>query len=118
MPDPRGQQSYNFFNDCAGGGPGVAFRSIRVKPTSLPMGWREYSSMNTNEVAEQATERAKATAGKVKGAARDLTEKARSKARDASAAADLYLHEYAWTTTALVAVTAGLVGYLLGRRRM
>lgn len=73
--------------------------------------------MNTNELAEQASQRAKDTANKVKDTAQDLTEKAKSKARDAGAAADLYLHEYAWTTMALVAVSAGLLGFLIGRRQ-
>jgi Uncharacterized conserved protein len=72
--------------------------------------------MNTNELAEQATERAQQTGENIRNKARDLTARATAKAREASVTADYYVHEYAWTSLAVVAVAAGLVGYMIGRR--
>ena len=54
--------------------------------------------------------------GQAEQAAKELSEKAKATARDAGAAADLYVHEYAWTSVAAVAVLAWAMGYLLGRR--
>jgi ElaB/YqjD/DUF883 family membrane-anchored ribosome-binding protein len=53
----------------------------------------------------------------IKEKAGQLAEKAKSTARDAGAGADLYVHEYAWTTVAIVALLAGGIGYLLGRQQ-
>jgi ElaB/YqjD/DUF883 family membrane-anchored ribosome-binding protein len=36
----------------------------------------------------------------------EWAEKAKGTARDAGAAADLYVHEYAWTSVAIIAVVA------------
>ncbi|HYG34544.1 MAG TPA: hypothetical protein VEC99_07160 [Clostridia bacterium] len=76
--------------------------------------------MDAKQMSEQAGQQAqewKQTAQETKEAAQEWGEKAKSTARDAGAAADLYLHEYAWTTLALVAVCAGLFGFFLGRQR-
>ncbi len=77
--------------------------------------------MDTNEVAEQAQSAAESglheAAQKVAQTGQEWAEKAKSTARDAGAAADLYLHEYAWTSVVLIAATAGVLGYLLGARR-
>jgi ElaB/YqjD/DUF883 family membrane-anchored ribosome-binding protein len=57
------------------------------------------------------------TAEGLKDSAREWTNRARGSVRDAGAAADLYVHQYAWTSVALVAVAACLVGYWLGSSR-
>ena len=57
------------------------------------------------------------TAQKLTEVGQQWSKKAKGTARDAGAAADLYLHEYAWTSMALVAAMAGMLGYLLGARR-
>jgi len=69
--------------------------------------------MSVNDTTEQ-----------VVSAAEDLQHKAgewkadiKGVARNAGAAADLYVHEYAWTTVALVGVGGLLAGFLLGRSR-
>jgi ElaB/YqjD/DUF883 family membrane-anchored ribosome-binding protein len=75
--------------------------------------------MKANDLKERGMEAAEnlgAKAGEMKETAREWSNTARSKARDATAAADLYVREYTWTTLAAVAVTAGLVGFILGRR--
>ncbi len=69
--------------------------------------------VETNQMREQAGQMAE----QFKQTAQDWSEKAKGTARDAGAAADLYLHEYAWTTVAVVGVAALLVGYLLGRNQ-
>lgn len=69
--------------------------------------------MNVNETAEQLRN----TGQSVMDTAQEWTEKAKGTVRDAGAAADLYVHEYAWTTTVLVAVVAGCLGYLIGSHR-
>ncbi len=69
---------------------------------------------------EQAREQAEAgqqTTRKLKERAQEWTEKAKSSARDAGATADLYVHEYAWTSLLLLTATAGILGFLLGRSR-
>lgn len=69
--------------------------------------------MDTTQLTEQA-----ANAGnRIKDTAAQLSNKARGTVRDAGAAADLYLHEYAWTSLALVALLAGTLGYLLASNR-
>lgn len=68
--------------------------------------------MNAAEVKEKAGQMGQG----VKETMQDWSNKATGKARDAGAAADLYLHEYAWTTMMCVALAAGLVGYFLGRQ--
>ena len=76
--------------------------------------------MNTNELkeqAEQATDRAKETAENIREKAQSIAATAKQKVYKAGTAADFYVREYAWTTMALVALTAGLVGYALGRRQ-
>lgn len=73
--------------------------------------------MNTNELAQQATERAQQTTENVKSTARNITQRATEKAREAGVAADFYVREYAWTSLAVVALAAGLVGYMIGRRQ-
>jgi ElaB/YqjD/DUF883 family membrane-anchored ribosome-binding protein len=79
--------------------------------------------MDTNNITEKASETVKAwqdTASDLKDMAKerasDLTARAKGAARDTGAAADLYLHEYAWSTVIGVAVAACLLGYMLGRR--
>ena len=62
-------------------------------------------------------ERAGQKAQDIKEATQEWTEKAKGTARDAGAAADLYLREYAWTTVALVAVAAAALGFWVGRSR-
>jgi ElaB/YqjD/DUF883 family membrane-anchored ribosome-binding protein len=73
--------------------------------------------MNANELSQQAAESAQETAQNVKEGAQAFTERARSKVREVGLATDLYVREYAWTTLAVVAITAGLLGFLLGRRQ-
>jgi ElaB/YqjD/DUF883 family membrane-anchored ribosome-binding protein len=73
--------------------------------------------MKTNEMMEQATDRAKGTAENITEKAQNFAATAKQKAYEAGTAADFYVREYAWTSMALVAVTAGLVGYALGRRQ-
>jgi ElaB/YqjD/DUF883 family membrane-anchored ribosome-binding protein len=67
--------------------------------------------METNEIADKATEKAR----NFKQSAQEWTEKAKGKARDASAATDLYVHEYTWTTIALVAVASAALGFWLAK---
>jgi ElaB/YqjD/DUF883 family membrane-anchored ribosome-binding protein len=67
--------------------------------------------MDEQEIAEQAQD----TVESLKNSPKQWTRKAQGAVRDASAAADLYLHEYAWTIMALVTVSAGLLGLLIGR---
>jgi ElaB/YqjD/DUF883 family membrane-anchored ribosome-binding protein len=63
------------------------------------------------------TQKAEDLKNKAQGAVQDWTEKAKGSARDATAAADLYVHQYAWTSVAVIAVFAGVLGFLLGSRR-
>jgi ElaB/YqjD/DUF883 family membrane-anchored ribosome-binding protein len=84
--------------------------------------------MNTNELKDRIGDKtadlqnkAQNTLGELKESTQEWTEKAarkaKSTARDVGAAADLYLHEYAWTTLAAVGVVALLLGILMGSRR-
>ena len=77
--------------------------------------------MNANELGEETRQKAEAelheAAQKLTEAGQEWGEKAKSAARHAGAAADLYLHEYAWTSMVLVAAAAGMLGYLVGARR-
>jgi ElaB/YqjD/DUF883 family membrane-anchored ribosome-binding protein len=74
-------------------------------------------AMDTARTAAHGlTEKAQQAMSTVRESAQGLSSRAKSTARDAGAAADLYVHEYTWTTMALVAVTAGVLGYLLARR--
>lgn len=54
-------------------------------------------------------------ASELKDSAKEWGGKATHMARDAGAAADLYLHEYAWTTVALVGIGGFALGYLVGK---
>lgn len=75
--------------------------------------------MDTTKFTEQAGQKAqeaRETAQQMKETAQEWTDKAKGKARDAGAAADLYVHEYTWTTLMLVATGACVLGYLLGRQ--
>ncbi len=69
--------------------------------------------METKEMIEQTEQ----SYPNIKEKAGALAEKAKSTARDAGARADLYLHEYAWTTLAVVGLFAFGIGLLLGRQR-
>ncbi|HWQ90316.1 MAG TPA: hypothetical protein VN673_01500 [Clostridia bacterium] len=69
--------------------------------------------MDANQLAEQTRQKAQEGLH----TAQEWTEKAKGTTRNVRAAADLYLHEYAWTSVALIAATAGILGYLLGARR-
>ncbi|HWQ92028.1 MAG TPA: DUF883 C-terminal domain-containing protein [Clostridia bacterium] len=83
--------------------------------------------MDTKEMTEKVEawqdeaeklEREAATMGEtLKQRAQAWRDKARTGARDAGAAADRYVHEHTWSTIGLVALTAGVIGYLLGSRR-
>jgi ElaB/YqjD/DUF883 family membrane-anchored ribosome-binding protein len=73
--------------------------------------------MDTKEMTEQAQRTAQEAGQNVKETAQEWADKAKGTARDAGAAADLYLHEYAWTSVAFIALLAGVAGYLLGSRR-
>jgi ElaB/YqjD/DUF883 family membrane-anchored ribosome-binding protein len=81
----------------------------------LPMDETKVSE-RVSQAAEGWTEKAKGTAQEVSDTAQEWAQKAQGTARDVGAAADLYVREYAWTTVVLVAITAGFIGYLLGRR--
>jgi ElaB/YqjD/DUF883 family membrane-anchored ribosome-binding protein len=70
--------------------------------------------METKEITEQKGQQ---TYQDIKEKAGVLAEKAKSTVRDAGAGADLYVHEYAWTTVAVVALAALGLGYLLGRQQ-
>ena len=72
--------------------------------------------MNTNQLTEEMSNRAQETAENLKDTAETLAARATARAREAGAMADFYVREYAWTSLALVAVTAGFIGFLLGRR--
>ncbi len=67
--------------------------------------------MDANRVTEQAGHKGQ----EIKETAQQWAEKAKGTARDAGAAADLYLHEYAWTTVLTVGVAAFVLGFVLGR---
>ena len=67
--------------------------------------------MNVKEMTEQTPNAAEELQQK----AGEWTEKAKGAARDVGAGADLYVREYAWTTVALAAVAAGVIGFLVGR---
>jgi ElaB/YqjD/DUF883 family membrane-anchored ribosome-binding protein len=73
--------------------------------------------MDTTQVANQARKTAEQTAQELKETGQEWSEKAKSTARDAGAAADLYLREYAWTSVIVIAAVAGLLGYLMGAQR-
>lgn len=73
------------------------------EPTSQT---RQEVGAGLHEAAHTVTERGK-----------EWAEKAKGTARDAGAAADLYVHEYAWTRVVLIAAAAGVLGYLWGARR-
>ncbi len=77
--------------------------------------------MDTTRVANEARKAAQGgleeTALELKETGQEWSEKARSTARDAGAAADLYLHEYAWTSAIAIAAVAGIIGYWLGTQR-
>jgi ElaB/YqjD/DUF883 family membrane-anchored ribosome-binding protein len=66
--------------------------------------------------AQQAAERAREKGREIANKAADAGRRAKGVARDAGAAADLYVHEYTYTTMLMVAVVAGTIGYMLGRR--
>jgi ElaB/YqjD/DUF883 family membrane-anchored ribosome-binding protein len=72
--------------------------------------------MNPTELAQEAGNKVEETTRNLKEKTRDLAGRAKSKVSDMGAAADLYLHEYPWSTVAMVAVFAGVIGFLLGRR--
>lgn len=55
-------------------------------------------------------------AGQVKQSAQEWTNRATTKAKDASAIANTYAHDHLWTTVAAVGIAACVVGYLLGRQ--
>ena len=74
--------------------------------TELGRAARETAEREFNAAAEQAKELSQEWGGKVKSAA-----------RNSAATADQYVHEYAWTSLAVMAVAAVMVGYLLGGRR-
>ncbi len=65
------------------------------------------TAQGVKEAAQEWTERAK-------GTAREWTDRAIGGARDAGTAADNYIRENVWTSVAIVAVAACVVGYLLG----
>lgn len=71
----------------------------------------------TKEAREKAEEGVKETAQQLTAAGQKWGAKAKDAIRDTGAAADLYLHEYAWTSLALFVAAAGLIGYWLGVRR-
>jgi ElaB/YqjD/DUF883 family membrane-anchored ribosome-binding protein len=80
--------------------------------------------MNTNQLtdrmsgtARELQDTARNKVQDLKETAMDWTGKAKNKARDVGAAADLYLHQYAWTTLAVVGVSALIAGLLLGRKK-
>ena len=83
--------------------------------------------MDTKEMTEKAQEwqteaenlgqEAAGMAENLKHRAQVWRDKARASARNAGVAADRYVHENTWTTIGLVALTAGIIGYLLGSRR-
>ncbi len=66
--------------------------------------------METTEVTERRGQDIRAKVGTV-------AEKARSTAKVAGARADLYVHQYAWTTIGIVASLAFGIGFLLGRQQ-
>ena len=73
----------------------------------------------TDEVVQETakqTSNLQEKARDMKNRASAASHRATGAVRDAGAAADLYLHEYAWTTVATVGFIAGVTGYLLGRR--
>lgn len=76
--------------------------------------------METNQMINKAGERLADVSNKardLKNSTSELARRASSTMRDAGAAADLYLHQYAWTTTAVVALIAGTVGFFIGSSR-
>jgi ElaB/YqjD/DUF883 family membrane-anchored ribosome-binding protein len=80
--------------------------------------------MKENEMTEQGRRTAQAMnktaeewTGKAKGVAQEWAGKATEKARDAGAAADLYVREYAWTSVALAAVIGVVIGYCMRATR-
>lgn len=64
--------------------------------------------MRTKEMMEKA--------GQVKQTAQEWSNRATTKAKDASAMANTYAHEHLWTTVAAVGIAACVVGFLLGRQ--
>jgi ElaB/YqjD/DUF883 family membrane-anchored ribosome-binding protein len=73
--------------------------------------------MNPNELTEQAGEKIQETTQSVTEKARDLTARAGTKVREFGTVADAYIHEYPYSTITMVAVFAGVIGFLLGRQR-
>jgi ElaB/YqjD/DUF883 family membrane-anchored ribosome-binding protein len=107
----------------------VKVSNVRIKiwgqaPTWFLQSGHSSCNMNTNELtdrvgdkAEELQNQAQEKMRNIKETARDWSGKAKNTARNVGAAADLYVREYAWTTVAMVGVTALLVGFLLGRQR-
>ena len=69
--------------------------------------------METDQIKEQTV----AVGESLKQKTGEWTDKVKGTARDAGAAADLYVHEYTWTTVALIAVAAGVLGFVVGNTR-
>lgn len=77
----------------------------------------EQATDTAKEWKDKARGAAQEWTDKAKGTAREWTDRARGQAREARVAADSYVHENAWTSIAMVAVVACVVGYLLGSSR-
>lgn len=76
--------------------------------------------MNMTDVKERMSENTQAWQEKAQALrerAQGMTLKARDRVQNASATADLYVRENAWTTVAVVAVAAGLIGFIIGRKQ-
>ena len=73
-----------------------------------------------NQLKEQVSDKAhewQDKAGNLAAKAKVLAGRVQHTARDAHAAADLYVRQYAWTSVALVAIAAFAVGVTVGRSR-
>jgi ElaB/YqjD/DUF883 family membrane-anchored ribosome-binding protein len=69
--------------------------------------------METKEMTEQTA----GTFQDIKEKASEIAERAKGTVRDAGAGADLYVHEYAWTTVLIVGLLGLGLGYLFGRQQ-
>lgn len=68
-------------------------------------------------MADKAKQTARGLADRAKSAAGEWGEKAADKARDLGTATDSYVRENTWISLGVVAVVAGVIGFLLGSRQ-
>jgi ElaB/YqjD/DUF883 family membrane-anchored ribosome-binding protein len=77
----------------------------------------EEAGQKAKDATQEISDRAKRATREAQETMEAWTQRAKTKVRDAAVATDDYVHEYTWSSIALVALTAGVIGFLLGSRR-